>query len=93
MEATAFRTFPAACSALFLVSGLTLFLTFTAKAAGKAKPVPATPVADPCAEVQPATEKLGLNAHQRIRDEEMSHSHIMEFGSALMDGAGPRLRR
>ena len=29
--------------------------------------------------------------YQRIRDEGFNHSHVMEFGSALMDGIGPRL--
>ena len=29
--------------------------------------------------------------YQRIRDEGLAHSHVMEFASALMDGIGPRL--
>ena len=29
--------------------------------------------------------------YQRIRDEGINHSHVMEFASALMDGIGPRL--
>jgi hypothetical protein len=29
--------------------------------------------------------------YQRIREEGFNHSHVMEFGSALMDGIGPRL--
>src|ERR1700733_3972413 len=28
---------------------------------------------------------------QRIREEGLAHSHVMEFGSGLMDGIGPRL--
>jgi hypothetical protein len=57
------------------------------------KPKPASPPAqtDPYAEVQPSTESLDLNMYQRIRDEGLNHSHIMEFASALMDGIGPRL--
>ena len=51
----------------------------------------ATSATDPYAEVQPATEALDLNMYQRIRDEGLNHSHVMEFGSALMDGIGPRL--
>jgi carboxypeptidase Q len=59
-------------------------------AADKPKPVaPAT--VDPYAEVQPATESLDLNMYQRIRDEGLNHSHVMEFATALMDGIGPRL--
>jgi len=58
------------------------------------KPKPATPApaaTDPYAEVQPATETLDLNMYQRIRDEGLNHSHVMEFATALMDGIGPRL--
>lgn len=46
---------------------------------------------DPYAEVQPATETLDLEIYQRIRDEGLNRSHVMEFASALMDGIGPRL--
>jgi carboxypeptidase Q len=56
------------------------------------KPKPAPPAAlDPYAEVQPATETLDINMYQRIRDEGLNRSHVMEFASALMDGIGPRL--
>jgi hypothetical protein len=51
----------------------------------------APPVADPYAEVQPVTESLNMAMYQRIRDEGLNHSHVMEFASALMDGIGPRL--
>src|ERR1700728_1251322 len=51
-----------------------------------------TPAAvDPYAETQPATETLDLNMYQRIRDEGLNRSHVMEFATALMDGIGPRL--
>jgi len=40
---------------------------------------------------QPAKESLDYTMYQRIRDEGLSHSHVMEFASALMDGIGPRL--
>jgi carboxypeptidase Q len=58
------------------------------------KPRPATPAqaaADPYTEVQPATETLDLAMYQRIRDEGLNRSHVMEFATALMDGIGPRL--
>ena len=56
------------------------------------KPKPAAPTSvDPYAEIQPATESLDLTMYQRIRDEGLNHSHVMEFASALMDGIGPRL--
>lgn len=57
--------------------------------ATSAPPAPAS--VDPYAEVQPATESLDLVMYQRIRDEGLNHSHIMEFASALTDGIGPRL--
>jgi carboxypeptidase Q len=40
---------------------------------------------------QPATESLDLDMYQRIREEGLEHSHIMEYASALIDGIGPRL--
>jgi peptidase M28-like protein len=40
---------------------------------------------------QPTTEALDLTMYQRIRDEGLQHSHIMEYATALMDGIGPRL--
>ena len=40
---------------------------------------------------QPATENLDYTMYQRIRDEGLAHSHVMEFASALADGIGPRL--
>ena len=40
---------------------------------------------------QPATETLDYSMYQRIREEGLSHSHVMEFGSGLMDGIGARL--
>ena len=58
------------------------------------KPKPAAPApaaTDPYAEVQPATETLDLAMYQRIRDEGLNHSHVMDFGYALMDGIGSRL--
>ncbi len=64
---------------------------FTAHAADKAKGAPEAKAVDPYTEVQPATEKLDLEMYGRIRNEGFNHSHVMEFGSALMDGIGPRL--
>jgi peptidase M28-like protein len=40
---------------------------------------------------QPAEEKLDYAMYQRIREEGLEHSHVMEFASGLMDGIGPRL--
>jgi len=60
-------------------------------AAEKPKPAPSPVPVDPYTEVQPATESLDMGMYQRIRDEGLNHSHVMEFASALMDGIGPRL--
>ncbi len=58
----------------------------------KASPAPAPPPqVDPYAEVQPATESLDLNMYQRIRNEGLNDSHVMEFAGALMDDIGQRL--
>ena len=40
---------------------------------------------------QPAKENLDYTMYQSIRTEGLTHSHVMEFASALMDGIGPRL--
>jgi carboxypeptidase Q len=60
-------------------------------AADKPKQSPPPAPVDPYSEVQPATESLDMTMYQRIRDEGLNHSHVMEFASALMDGIGPRL--
>ena len=73
-----------------LIPAALLFASVALYAADKAKPV-ASASPDPYAEVQPATESLDLNMYQRIREEGINHSHVMEFASALMDGIGPRL--
>ena len=58
----------------------------------KAKDTKAAEGSKPSYELpQPATETLDLNMYQRIREEGLSHSHIMEYASGLMDGIGPRL--
>ena len=40
---------------------------------------------------QPDKESLDLAMYQSIREEALTHSHIMEYASALTDGIGPRL--
>jgi peptidase M28-like protein len=40
---------------------------------------------------QPAKENLDLNIYEQIRIEGLTHSHVMEYASGLMDGIGPRL--
>jgi hypothetical protein len=71
---------------------LVLALATVGFAADKPKSAAAQPAqVDPYTEVQPAVETLDLTMYQRIRDEGLNHSHVMEFASALMDGIGPRL--
>jgi len=73
------------CCAVMLAAGALLY------AADKPKPAAAPAATDPYAEVQPATESVDLNMYERIRDEGLNRSHVMEFASALMDGIGERL--
>ena len=40
---------------------------------------------------QPARENLDYTMYERIRQEGIAHSHVMEYASALMDGIGARL--
>ena len=70
---------------------LCVVLPLSISAAQKKKP--AGPGADqPSYELpQPAKETVDFVMYQRIRDEGLTHSHVMEFASALMDGIGPRL--
>jgi hypothetical protein len=64
-------------------------LSFAAEKKSKdAKPAETTPSYD---QPQPATETLDLTMYQRIRDEGLAHSHVMDYASGLMDGIGPRL--
>ncbi|MGA3160981.1 MAG: M20/M25/M40 family metallo-hydrolase [Terracidiphilus sp.] len=77
---------------LRILPAVLLAASLSLHAAHKPKPAPPAPAAvDPYTEVQPATETLDLAMYQRIRDEGLNHSHVMEFATALMDGIGPRL--
>ena len=52
----------------------------------------ATPSATPSYEQpQPQREKIDYDMYERIRDEAIGHSHLMEYAAALADGIGPRL--
>src|SRR3984885_12998901 len=42
-------------------------------------------------EPQPANESLDLGMYARIREEGLTHSHVMDYAGALFDGIGPRL--
>ncbi|MGA9392800.1 MAG: M28 family peptidase [Candidatus Sulfotelmatobacter sp.] len=67
-------------------------LTVTISAADKNKENAADVAGKPSYELpQPAKENLDYAMYQRVRDEGLIHSHVMDFASALMDGIGPRL--
>ena len=78
---------------LFSIFTALLSLTLLLSAADKkSKDSKADESAKPSYELpQPATETLDLSMYQRIREEGLSHSHVMEYASGLMDGIGPRL--
>jgi hypothetical protein len=78
-------------SALLLTLTIPAFAAFAAdkdKDKSKTKAEDATPSYE---QPQPATENLDLTMYQRIREEGLQHSKIMEYGSALTDDIGPRL--
>src|SRR5580692_5281776 len=71
---------------------IVLCLSFSVSAAEKKSKAAKADEAQPLYEMaQPATENLDYTMYQRIRDEGLAHSHVMEFASALADGIGPRL--
>jgi carboxypeptidase Q len=75
-----------ACFPLLISVGL----TFSAAAADKSKSGAnaGQPSYD---QPQPQRETLDYGMYQRIRDEGLNHSHVMEYASALDDDIGPRL--
>ncbi|HZC21920.1 MAG TPA: M20/M25/M40 family metallo-hydrolase [Candidatus Binatia bacterium] len=74
---------------LAVICGLTLFAPAADK---KSKETKVDDTAKPSYELpQPATETLDLTMYQRIRQEGLTHSHVMDYASGLMDGIGPRL--
>jgi carboxypeptidase Q len=77
----------------FLILAVLLCATlFAFSADKKSKDTKADESSKPSYEqAQPATETLDLAMYQRIRDEGLAHSHVMEYASGLMDGIGPRL--
>ena len=73
----------------FSVFALLLSVGLIASAADKKAPTSATRPSYELA--QPQHETVDYDMYQRIRDEAIGHSHIMEYASGLMDGIGPRL--
>ncbi len=69
----------------------TMFLASFAVAADKSKSNSANASQLSYEQPQPERESLDLNMYQRIREEGLNHSHVMEYASALDDDIGPRL--
>ena len=70
---------------LLLSFGLTLSMASTFAAD---KPKTTAPEVTSSYDVpQPGHETLDFNMYQRIREEGLYHSHIMEYASALTDGS------
>ena len=79
-------------SRLFVVGTILLCFAFTLSAADKKKDAKTDEAAKAASDQsQPAVENLDLNMYQKIREEGLEHSHVMEYASALTDGIGPRL--
>ncbi|HKF02344.1 MAG TPA: M20/M25/M40 family metallo-hydrolase [Candidatus Sulfotelmatobacter sp.] len=77
---------------LTVVIAVVFCFAFSLSAADKKKDAKADDAAKPSYEMpQPAVENLDLTMYQRIREEGLEHSHIMEYASGLIDGIGPRL--
>lgn len=61
-------------------------------AAADKKKIAANELTKPSYELpQPDKERLDYQMYQRIREEALAHSHVMEYASGLMDGIGARL--
>ncbi len=77
--------------ALLLVATLPLFAADQKKKAAPAPAASADSDVGPWSEPQPAVEKLDLTMYQKIREEGLQRSRIMDYASALADDIGPRL--
>jgi hypothetical protein len=75
--------------ALVLIVGLSLSAFAAEK--DKKETAPKEPAVPSYELPQPATETLDYAVYGSIRTEALSHSHVMEYASALTDGIGPRL--
>lgn len=74
------------------VALLTCFaLPLSTTAADKKKPNPSSAETPSYELPQPTKEAIDYTMYQRIREEGLAHSHVMEFASALADGIGSRL--
>jgi hypothetical protein len=93
MFASSHRISAVLCSSLLLIAASPLLAQSSKHKAAAAAPGPAAadPDRGPWTAPQPAVEPLDLQMYDRIREEGLLHSHVMEYGSALADDIGPRL--
>ena len=77
--------------AAFLIASLPPFCAAACAAADKSKGSSPNTNQPSYEQPQPQRETLDLNMYQRIREEGLNHSHVMEYASALDDDIGPRL--
>ena len=68
-----------------------VLILFTLPGFSENKPAPTPNPAPSYAQAQPQHENIDYGTYQRIRDEAIEHSQVMEYASGLMDGIGPRL--
>jgi hypothetical protein len=68
-----------------------IFFAITTISAADKKPAGSSSARPSYEEAQPPRENIDYGMYQRIRDEAIGHSHVMEYASGLMDGIGPRL--
>lgn len=75
------------------ISALLSFFFISIFATGKdPKAPPSVDRSRPSYDVpQPVREQIDYNIYQRIRDEGIQYSQVMQYASGLMDGIGPRL--
>src|SRR5215469_7451862 len=64
---------------------------FTLSAFAADKKINSQPTDSSLTTPRPQRENLDYGMYQRIREEAIGHSHVMEYASGLMDGIGPRL--
>ena len=79
------------CKRSFVFLLLATLPAFAADQHKKSEPAPPAPEVAPWDQPQPAVENIDLGMYARIREEGFTHSHIMEYASALTDDIGPRL--
>jgi Peptidase family M28 len=74
-----------------VIAPFVIFLAMPLLLTAQNKKAPKDPPPPSYESPQPVAESLDLSMYQSIREEALSHTHVMQYASALMDGIGPRL--